>query len=161
MADEFVNTTVPEQLTDERRRRKLRPADMSLNLVAAINVFFIVLSMFMVGTKFLPMEGALNSKLPEVGTGNGGPQVVVAPIKLSVRQIPGSGDIEYNIDGNVFRLDKANFYKQMEEYHRRAGKGSATKVYMNPNAMVPWDVVLNMYNTLQKIGYTDINWSDK
>jgi biopolymer transport protein ExbD len=165
MADQsFVNMAGQAVLEERRRRKRSGSTEISLNMTAMIDVLFMLMLFFLIGTRFAPREGALESKMPDVSKG-GGPPVAGVPINIAIdeelnaAEPMGTPVILVGQAPAQTRVAMDSLYGFLKDLKRNRNYDETTKVYIKPAAYVSWNHVARVYNTVLRLGFQDVNWS--
>lgn len=149
MTDSFL-PTVDEEAMQRHGSRKKPPTDMELNMTALIDVFFMLMLFFILGSRFSAAEGAMDSKLPQLGKG-GGP--VTPPIRVVITE-PVRDEPRVTINGRPLKVDEV--YDTMKA---EAGRGAlSSQVVVRPDKNVGWQHILPVYNAIKRAKFEDVRW---
>jgi len=141
-----------------RKKRKTELPPCELNLTPMIDVTFLLLIFFLVGTKFKEPEGKLNAYLPK----DKGPppinQAQIDPVEeltIRVRKDTTDGHTYYQI-GEVVMTTPADLDAQLLAFH--ANK-SDQPVTIDPDPLASYEIVIGVLNSCVKIGYKEISFA--
>jgi len=136
---------------EARRRRRRRPAVLSLNLTAMIDTVFNLLFFFMVASRFGAIEGLLAAHLPAKASTAAAPAVEVprTPIRIRLATEPGAPTkCRATIDGfEATPLEMPALPGALARVHETKGfDDKFVPVYLLAGGDVAWDHVVNAYN---------------
>ncbi|MCE9590285.1 MAG: biopolymer transporter ExbD [Planctomycetes bacterium] len=161
MADETDNT--------KPRRKRGERNEITLNLVAMLDMAFNILIFFILTANFAAGEGVLTAKLPEPPD----PEILLTkareipknPIVINVSSA-GSGGYNLNIEGSVAstrdftELQSQLSQMQSDPAHGRAGAyKSDNPVVIRSDGGVRWQHVVNAFNAAISARYSDISFA--
>ncbi len=138
-----------------RRRRPAAGARLTLNLVPMIDIVFLLLIFFLVGTRFITAEGVLPGRLPRQDAQQTLP-VPVPPIQINL--ISTNGDApEITIAGRTARpADFEQLAAMLAQIQREPGYDEQTPVVLQSDEELAWDHVVNAYNAAVRARYKNI-----
>ena len=162
-------TTVPEaphptpHAKRRRRRRRRRGGEvMSLNLLAMIDIVFLLLIFFMLQMRFHQPEGLLPNKLPKSQGVVAGMEVPISPLRVVVWQV-GPGPVDYRI--RIAQMPPPNpqtfgdLVVRLKGIQSIEGYSDDTPVVLVPDGRVQWDHVINAYNAALRAAYKNIHFA--
>ena len=158
-------TTAPDAhhpMPRAKRRRRRGGEVMSLNLVAMIDIVFLLLIFFMLQMRFHQPEGLLPNKLPKGQGVLAGMEVPISPLRVVVRQI-GPGPADYQI--RIARMPPPNpqtfgdLAARLKGIQSVEGYSDDTPVVIVPDGHVVWDHVVNAYNAAVRAAYKNIHFA--
>ncbi|MDD4890097.1 MAG: biopolymer transporter ExbD [Phycisphaerae bacterium] len=145
-----------DEVLREKKKRGKRPAEMEINMTPLIDVLFMLMLFFLLGTRFAASEGALASKMPQLGTG--GPAPAQPPININIAESGGSPQVMVNSRPTEIK----EVYRAMKDIRDASGgTAQASKVFIKPEKNVSWNYVLQVYNSVKRAGFEEVNWSGK
>ncbi|MCG3178782.1 MAG: hypothetical protein BIFFINMI_01111 [Phycisphaerae bacterium] len=153
-----------ETVHHESARKKRRAASGgagTVNMTPMIDVTFLLLIFFIVGTNFNPPEGVLASKLPEVDPNNAPPPR--APLEIALQPVTGDkpGEVSARVLVNNQEVPGgvADLASVLNSMHGAFPPDDpSTAVIIKPAANVPWQFVLQAYNLTLVSGYRQVSW---
>jgi biopolymer transport protein ExbD len=156
-APSSISGTVP-------RRRRFRGGEvMSLNLVAMIDIVFLLLIFFLLQMRFHQPEGILPSRLPQTQGAAAMPsEVPISPLRVVVRQTgPGPADYDIRIDRMPPPVPRnfGDLATQLKQVQATDGYSDETPVVIMPLGRVKWDHVVNAYNAAVRAAYKNIHFA--
>jgi len=141
--------------TPRKRRRPAAGARLTLNLVPMIDIVFLLLIFFLVGTRFITAEGVLPGRLPHQDAQQMLP-VPVPPIQIDLASTNGDAP-EITIAGRT--ATPANFEQlatMLAQIQREPGYDDQTPVVLQADEELAWDHVVNAYNAAVRAKYKNI-----
>jgi len=141
--------------TPRKRRRPAAGPRLTLNLVPMIDIVFLLLIFFLVGTRFITAEGVLPGRLPRHDAERTLP-VPVPPIQINLASTDG-GAPQISIAGRAVR--PANFEQLaavLGQIQREPGYDDQTPVVLQADEKLAWDHVVNAYNAAVRAQYKNI-----
>ncbi len=132
---------------------------MSLNLVAMIDIVFLLLIFFMLQMRFHRPEGILPNKLPRTHGVAAVDEVPISPLRVVVRQTgDGPGDYQVRIDRMPPPVPQnfTDLAVQLKGVQASEGYDDETPVVIVPQGDVKWDHVVNAYNAAVRAAYKNI-----
>ncbi|RPI59500.1 MAG: hypothetical protein EHM48_08775 [Planctomycetaceae bacterium] len=160
-----TQATTPE--ADFRRRKESPPPKYQPNVVPLIDVLFMLLLFFLLGTKFRQMEGDLPGSLPATATAvqrQDRPEIEVrvkifggaVPPKLENGKPVLPADLRYEISGfGTTTSDPNVLFKMLSE--RRMQGTDKTPVVIEPEAGTCWQYVVEAFNQSKRAKFGVIN----
>jgi biopolymer transport protein ExbD len=138
-----------------KRRRPTTGARLTLNLVPMIDIVFLLLIFFLVGTRFITAEGVLPGRLPRQDAEQTLP-VPVPPIQISLTS--GNGDVpDIAIAGRAARpVNFEQLAAMLAQIQREPGYDDQTPVVLQADEQLAWDHVVNAYNAAVRAKYKNI-----
>jgi biopolymer transport protein ExbD len=137
------------------RRRTTAGARLTLNLVPMIDIVFLLLIFFLVGTRFITAEGVLPGRLPR----QDGRQTLPVPVPpIQIRLAATSNDApEITIAGRTSRpRDFEQLAAVLAQIQREPGYDDQTPVVLQADEELAWDHVVNAYNAAVRARYRNI-----
>jgi biopolymer transport protein ExbD len=142
-----------------RKKRGQPPPKYQPNLVPLIDVLFLLLLFFLLGTKFRQTEGDIPSTLPQaqslVAPGELPP---LLPLRIHVRTAEKTGAIVYEIAGfsqNV--AGPQQLYELLAS--RRRSTSDEVPVIISPGTDVPWGDVVETFNQAVRAKFRNIGFA--
>lgn len=139
-----------------RKRRRLAWARYQPNLTPLIDVLFLLLLFFLLGTRLRVEEGQIPASLPQVSAGASITKSIVPPLTLRVLIRPAGESNEqasYDLgDGQPLR-DATTLYEQLAA--RSAGSADVL-VQISPQSHVRWEFVVEAFNQAVRAGFQKI-----
>ena len=166
-------------ILDRKKSRKHKPTDMEINLTSMIDVLFMLMLFFLLGTRFGAHEGILVSHLPQTSQGQKGSAPPIPPvvIKLSERVLNkvscqvGIGDaIQYEenfevfpadpLHPEVFQINDTKLFDRLLKVRKDVADHLAdVTVKIVPEPSVQWNYCLQVLNTVSRAKFPEIRWS--
>ena len=141
--------------TARRRRRPTTGARLTLNLVPMIDIVFLLLIFFLVGTRFITAEGVLPGRLPRQDAQQTLP-VPVPPIQINLASTDGDAP-EITIAGRTARpADFEQLASMLAQIQSEPGYDDQTPVVLQADETLAWDHVVNAYNAAVRAKYKNI-----
>jgi biopolymer transport protein ExbD len=146
---------------EARRRRRQRPAVLSLNLTAMIDTVFNLLFFFMIASRFGAIEGLLEARLPAKAAAAATPAVEIPRTPIRIRLLPDTaapGKCRATIDGfESTPLAMSALPGALERIRGMEGfNDKFVPVYLLAGDDVAWDHVVNAYNAAVAARYERI-----
>ena len=139
----------------KRRRPTAGGARLTLNLVPMIDIVFLLLIFFLVGTRFITAEGVLPGRLPRQDAQQTLP-VPVPPIQINLAATNGDAP-EITIAGRAARpADFEQLATMLAQIQREPGYDDQTPVVLQADEKLAWDHVVNAYNAAVRARYKNI-----
>jgi len=166
-------------ILDRKKKKKHKSTDMEINLTSMIDVLFMLMLFFLLGSRFGAHEGLLMSHLPQTTPTGSKPLTPPIPpvvIKLSER-IPnkvsyqlGLGEtvqFEENFEVSVpegaqpdeLQINDSKLYDHLVKMRRDLPNLAEVTVKIVPEASVQWNYCLQVLNTVSRAKYPEIRWS--
>lgn len=126
------------------------------NVVPLVDVMFMLLLFFILGTRFRQEEGIIPGTLPAIGgVSSGGP--VFEPRTLTLRN-SGTG-VSYELQGAAVGLSSPEeLYLQLASMHK-ATAGAEVSIIIKPLPSVPWGYVVEAFNQAVRAKFDKIGFA--
>ncbi len=153
-------------MSEQRPMRGIRypKPRMTPNIVPLVDVLFMMLLFFILGTRFRQAEGILPSTLPPAGVGIAQADAqVLPPIDIRVRLNRGAAGVTYEVSGVPGALESpAALYDALRARKQGQEAGAEQAVFIKPGSDVPWQYVVEADNQalrakFEKIGFATQN----
>jgi len=146
-------------------RPKGKPGTPMANppLTPLIDVFLFLIIFFLLGCRFMQLEGTIPANLPNTGGVNGvAPRgVSLDPIRISLTPSADGGVLVRM--GGIARpqelADMTGLYQALSDFRTRFGAGSDMEprlVYIHPAAGVRWGAVADAFNQAVRAGFRQV-----
>ncbi|MCE9590284.1 MAG: biopolymer transporter ExbD [Planctomycetes bacterium] len=166
--DPFAVPATRIEETPRKRPKRLERNEITLNLVAMLDMAFNILIFFILTANFAVGEGVLTAKLPASGSGGtGGAPVAEIPKNPIVINVASAGDsYSVNIEGSMNSTrDFTELQTQLNQMQSDPSRGFTgpykpdNPVIIKPDGEVRWQHVVNAFNAAISARYSDISFS--
>lgn len=168
-APEADNLAIPEHLEDlpKKKRQKLARSEITMNLVAMLDLSFNILIFFIITANFAVHEGVITAKVPQL-KGEGASQEVElpkTPLKILLSASSGSdGQARITVDGSseqtqdFGRLSEVLARIQNNKENPNGAFEANNPVIISPDKNTRWQDVVNTFNAVVKARYSDVSF---
>ena len=157
------------RLSRVRRRRSTGTARISLNLTAMIDVVFLLLIYFMVGTTFKLGEEIYRMDLPERGPSNAQRdpfELDDEPLRIRIASVGRTGDsYRIRVDGpyeQPITFEELRLFlsdRQIGEFTTRGMFEADHPIIIEPARTARWEHAVGVFNAAARARYTNITFS--
>jgi biopolymer transport protein ExbD len=147
-----------KHVQESRKRREPPPPRYQPNLTPLIDVLFLLLLFFLLGTKFRLEEGQIDANLPQVGQGTGVSVVPGTLLRLTVHAVgedAAGGEFEIGGSQQMIR-DASDLFARLRL--RKEGGGDVT-VQIATRGPVRWEWVVEAFNQVRRAGFEKIGFA--
>ncbi|MDD4890096.1 MAG: biopolymer transporter ExbD [Phycisphaerae bacterium] len=148
MADTTLCPAVGDEVPDRRRSHRKPSHPAEINMTPLIDVLFMLMLFFLLGTRFLKSEGVIPKP-----NGIGGPPL--APIRIAISE-PAPGQPVVTVDRRASSMK--SLYTDLSAIAAAFGQTDQVVVELAPEKGVPWRHVLQVYNEVKRAGFTHVGW---
>lgn len=154
-----------EEMGKKDWRTPRRHATYTPNVTPLIDVLFLLLLFFLLGSKFRQAEGAIPGSLPKVA--GGGPSEGTPPVqvKFVIQVIPEGDNLDtarYKLQGMPDATDaKSLFEKLRQKVSQSGGESGAERiqVVIRPRRNAPWQFVVEAFNQAMRAKFKNIGFA--
>ncbi len=155
-----------------RKRRRITPPPMSLNLTPLIDVIFQLLIFMAITANFAVDEGVLSARLPrETGGGGAGAESIALPVSPLTITLSPAGDTgcRISIDGAAgsAAASFAELHDQLAALQYDPGRGRTAGLHKPDDPLlivterqVRWQHVVDAVNAVVRAGYTNFAFAE-
>jgi biopolymer transport protein ExbD len=127
-----------------------------LNVIPLVDVMFMMILFFVLGTHFRQSEGQIPATLPRDGGPGEGSSVQGGQLQISIRPDGGDGAI-YEVSGHRGVIhDGAELYQALEA--RRGEIGDAKTVIISPGSETRWQYAVEAFNQAVRARYKAVGF---
>lgn len=157
----------PEQV-EKIQKRPRRAKRVDLNVVPLVDVLFMLLLFFILGTRFRQSEGLIPGTLPRVEGGiaksDEKPEVLLPPIRIMVRSTAdatGRDTPDYQMSGLAVPIEgpKDLYDKLMARKNGLGGSFKDTPIVIQPRPNVRWEYAVQAFNQAVRAQFPKIAFS--
>lgn len=166
---EADNLEIPDHIehVPKKKRARLGKSEITLNLVAMLDLSFNILIFFIITANFAVHEGVITAKVPQIKGGNPTTDLALpdTPMKIMLSATSGSdGQARINIEGSPMQTQ--DFDKLSEILGRiQVSQGNANGVFkdtdpviITPDKNTRWQDVVNTFNAVVKARYNNVSF---
>ncbi len=151
----------------KKKRQKLGRSEITMNLVAMLDLSFNILIFFIITANFAVHEGVITAKVPSIDGSllNEKPlDLPKTPLKVMLSATSGEGQARITIDGSS---EQTQDFDRLSEVLGRIQKNKENPagafdpdnpVIINPDKNTRWQDVVNAFNAVVKAKYSDVSF---
>jgi biopolymer transport protein ExbD len=164
------NLEIPEvvEQAPKKKRQKLGRSEITMNLVAMLDLSFNILIFFIITANFAVHEGVITAKVPSItGTGQKKEDLALpeTPLKIVLSATSGSdGQARINIEGaseqtqDFSRLSEVLARIQNNKENPNGTFKDTNPVIITPDKNTRWQDVVNAFNAVVKARYSNVSF---
>jgi biopolymer transport protein ExbD len=150
-----------DQPLERPKKRGSQPVKPELNVIPLVDVMFMMILFFVLGTRFRQNEGQIPATLPKVDAAAQAsettPEEVPKPVNVRVSS-DGSGAVSYQVAGIPTTItDPQELYDKLAGM--RANLGDKGAVIIQPTTDTKWQYAVEVFNQAVRAQYKSIGFS--
>ena len=140
-----------------RRKSAGRKVKTELNIIPLVDVMFMMILFFVLGTHFRQSEGQIPATLPGMGPQGNDDRGENLRIQISIRS-DGDGGAIYEMNGHHGAIhDAAELYQALQARRSVAGDGQAA-VIIDPGSETRWCYAVEAFNQAVRAKYKAVGF---
>ncbi len=152
----------PAEAAVEMPRKQEAPGGRyNLNIVPLIDVLFLLLLFFILGSKFRVEEGQIPGSLPSIGGSQekfrNENKVNLPPLQVNIRPSADNMQAQFEIEGQPRQMSAEELYQFLSKKYE-AAQDPDWVLSIKPLQMVRWEFIVQVYNQAARAGFKTIGF---
>lgn len=152
-----------EEVLSKPHKEQAASGRYNLNIVPLIDVLFLLLLFFILGSTFRVEEGQIPGSLPRVGGSDAvnreENKVKLQPLQVNIRPSADNMQAQFEVEGQPRQMSAEELYQYLSSRYEGAKATDPDWVLsIKPLQMVRWEYIVQVYNQAARAGFKTIGF---